>query len=1403
MLKIARALMASLALVSMVLLVTALSGTPATLSLGRVDLGALGSADVSPTFGVIESLLLTLVSGVGTVVAVYSARNLVGQRRLDRFAAYETVAVAGLAITVTSSSLPVLAAGWTVATLALAGLVAHAGTPQARRAARQVRARLLLGDALLWAGVLVVGLGVGTLDRATLAERIGTAPASAVTLAALLVVGAGVVRSALLPAHRWLPETAEAPSPVSALLHAGLVNGVGVLALLLWPLIEAAPAARLLLLAAGAATAVVATAQMRTRADVKGRLAASTSSQMGYLAVQAALGIPAAVLAHVIGHGVWKASLFLGAGGAVGRARAHDAAPTGRLGASATLATGMAALAAVAAAALVPARSWQALTAPADLLPLGIATGVLWVAIGAVVRRRGHLVAGAVATAVILGTGAAYIGGLRALGHVLEDGLGSPAPWGTVEGSAAAVAVALLAVAAVAGAAVDRSAHAGRRPALARRAARSSLQPLTLRERMTRPPSVALTIPAVTPEDAAAARLAVEAAARTSGALFPLTSFVASNPLAGLEDRPFEEATRIAGELWGAETGPSADALCRALNEGRVRDSDIDAVLEDSPGWFASGVPGADERALVRVLLLQDLATPARIAWAADLLRRAGVGPVREVRTPMQALRLGPADPIDQRARVLAHHCCARSLAGPAWPGASGPWQELRATAPALDALLHLRGAGDVVAALPVPPAEAIAALLEHLGVSPQDRPDLLGRLLARDPGWPAHLTWRARHARLGQDAGLEGANGSEEAAQRLEELVATRLTLEVVVAQAHAPHLLGRGLVADDLAGSATHARLARLVAAVVDRGLVGAEPTDRAVLELARTLAPLALGGLGRLRAEVLEHAFRRGLFDGIGARAGVLASEVPPPGTPVGPGTPAQVVTCIDVRSERLRRHLEHVGPWETFGAAGFFGIPLRHTSVAGASTERTPALLRPIVAVTERPRPARGLSGSADALRTAVRTVEGSPALPFGWAEAVGWLLAPAVLLTTVLPAYARRLSVAGRRRLDAATGGDLDVVEDVGVTTLVEAASGFLAALGARDLAPVVMLTGHGGQVTNNPHVAAYDCGACGGASGEVNARAMAQALNDRRVRERLREHGVSLPDRTWFVAALHDTTRDVVDVLDRDEVPEALREVLERLEADLREAGDSVRSERLALLPGARRAGGRRPRRQVEDRAADWAQPRPEWGLAGAAAIVIGPRDLTAGLDLDGRVFLQSYRPELDPAGTVLEQLLTAPTVVAQWITSQYWASTVDPHRFGAGDKTTHNVLGNGTEVSAVVTGARGDLRLGLPWQAVSATAPDPDPERASGPWRTSTRHDPVRLLALVSAESAVVEQILARQPSVARLVAGGWMTLAVVHPVDGRLLRRTREGSWIVDRRPPVRPPTDVRERTSVGEPR
>ena len=1332
------------------------------------------------------SLILVLVTVIGSLVSAYAVRNLEGQTRLGRFALLEVVAVGGLSLAVLSPTLPLLATGWTVGGLAVAALVAHAGTAESRAAASAVRLRLLAGDALLWLAVLVVGMQLGTWDVAEVEAAVAAGPATWVTLAAVLVILAGASRSALVPAHRWLPETAAAPSPVSALLHAGLVNGVGLLALLLWPLVTASMAARVLLLVLAVGTALLATAQMRTRPDVKGRLAGSTSAQMGYLGVQVALGLPGAVLAHMIGHGLWKASLFLGAGGAVARERAAARHLTPTTGARSRAVDMTIGVGVVGLLSWVPG-PWGAglVVGPAALVPVGVAALATVLALGSVRRRGTGRVTSVRAVGLVLLAVSAYVLGLRALTSAVEVTVPLATPgWG----EPGSLAVLLLAVA-LAGIVVvawhaDRALRAGRGASVVTRVARTALPPATLAEALS--PRGEVGQPHATPVvDAAVeqARTAVRVAADVVAPLWPLDAFVASSPLAELESLTIDDALAVAARSWGSATGPDGESLARARDAGRISDADIDRALADAglaPGPELTAAGRTRSRIEVARRLVLDPAPAAAAAAVGaglsplDLLAASGEAGARAAR----------------RSRAVAHHVMAHACGSTGWPRTSTPWNALRADEPGLDSALRVRGAARVVSSLPVRADVAIAVLFDRLDVPLPERIPLVSRLLGRDPGWPAHLSWRARTGLpliSGHAVANPATSSSGDATDDLLELVAVRLAVEVLVIEAYAPSLLGTDGSWTSLpwvAAPEEHARHS----AVLRRGAAALGVALRdlsreqaaAVADLVRDVDAL---GVDRVRRAVWEESWRAPVVTALARRAreltahGHLLGKAPAGGTPK-----AQVITCIDVRSERLRRQLEATGSWETFGAAGFFGLPLLHTSPSGATSERCPAILRPVVTVHETRAGGTTPPPFVDALESA-HAVEQQPVAPFALAEAAGWVVGPASLARTAAPAAWDRATAPARSGVE--TKGTLHVLSggtSAGGFELDDAtdlAAGFLRSTGLLDLAPLVMLCGHAGHAANNPHVAAYDCGACGGRSGDVSARAMASVLNDPGVRARLVARDIVVPSGTWFVAALHDTTRDRVEVLDEHLVPDGVRGLLDALLASLAAATDAVVVERYGALPAAPAARSRaQQRRHLDRRAVDWAQPRPEWGLAGNAAIVIGPRQLTSALDLDGRSFLQSYRADLDPDGSALESLLTGPLVVAQWINLQYWCSTVDPLHFGAGDKTTHNVLGgadgSAQPLSGVVTGARGDLRIGLPWQAVSAYAP------VDARWvQGAPHHEPLRLLAVVCADIEAIDAVLARHPHVARLVMGEWLSLASVDPVTGLLSRFDPASGW------------------------
>jgi hypothetical protein len=310
----------------------------------------------------------------------------------------------------------------------------------------------------------------------------------------------------------------------------------------------------------------------------------------------------------------------------------------------------------------------------------------------------------------------------------------------------------------------------------------------------------------------------------------------------------------------------------------------------------------------------------------------------------------------------------------------------------------------------------------------------------------------------------------------------------------------------------------------------------------------------------------------------------------------------------------------------------------------------------------------------------------------------------------------------------------------------------------REFAPLVLLCGHASTTENNPYASSLDCGACGGNRGGPSARAAAAILNREATRQLLAQRGIVIGEETLFVAGEHDTATDKVTVLDTHLVPSSHLDRVVALQSALDRAGAALARERASRLP-ATMSGGRTDHPKA--RAADWAQVRPEWGLARNAAFIVAPRTVTAGVDLGCRCFLHSYDPRVDSDGVALETILTAAMVVAHWINSQYYFSTVDPDVFSAGDKTAHNIVAG----IGVLQGAGGDLRVGLPVQSVF----DGD----------SAYHEPMRLLGVVQASRRLVDRIIARNPVLRELFEGSWVHLAARDDESDSWKIRRPDGTW------------------------
>lgn len=451
--------------------------------------------------------------------------------------------------------------------------------------------------------------------------------------------------------------------------------------------------------------------------------------------------------------------------------------------------------------------------------------------------------------------------------------------------------------------------------------------------------------------------------------------------------------------------------------------------------------------------------------------------------------------------------------------------------------------------------------------------------------------------------------------------------------------------------------------------------------------------------------------------------------------------QAAFCIDVRSEPIRRALESVHPGiETIGFAGFFGLPLGLKGLEGAPSQaQCPVLLAPNVFACE------AVSGEADVsdgqLKSAWSAFKSSAVSSFAFVEALGVGLA-AKLATATARGIGFGAAHAGK--------GEQDLSLTMPLADRVAYAEAVFAGMSLKPpYARMLVLVGHASETTNNPHAASLACGACGGHSGEPNARLAARILNDADVQAALRAKGIALPEGWCAVAALHDTLADQITICDSGQLPPARADDIRRLEASFAAAGALTRQERAGDLGLSAMAD----LSAFLMRGNDWAQVRPEWGLAGNAAFLAAPRGLSAGLDLGGRVFLHTYDHGIDLDHRVLEAILTAPLIVASWINLQYYGSSVDPAAFGSGNKTLHNVVGK----LGVIEGNGGDLRAGLPIQSVH------DGEML--------HHEPIRLQAFIAAPEAAIDAIIARQAHLRDLLANRWIFLHALSD-DGQTAR-------------------------------
>ncbi|MHC4262987.1 MAG: DUF2309 domain-containing protein, partial [Planctomycetota bacterium] len=678
------------------------------------------------------------------------------------------------------------------------------------------------------------------------------------------------------------------------------------------------------------------------------------------------------------------------------------------------------------------------------------------------------------------------------------------------------------------------------------------------------------------------------------------------------------------------------------------------------------------------------------------------------------------------------------------------------------------------IAALPASADAALNAGLDALGIPADLRQDYLSQELTALSGWASFINWR----RENPDYPWQSAHPVD-----LVEYLAVRLFyVRHLVDQACRKELgipgtydaITRDITASNALADAAAAKVATLTNAWRLTRLVGHLGLSSTALESATPDALARMvGWLDALpetdHGPVWLVAFERGLHEELldKLRRGADAIGSTPKERPL-----TQSVYCIDVRSEPFRRSLESLGNHETLGFAGFFGIAIQSQAFGAHHwTEQYPAIAAPAHQVHEVPRPGQDTElarheagrGFLHTLHDLLHDLKAHVLTPFITVESMGWFFGAPLIGRTLFPARYRkwRASLSEGIAPAVATAMTADKTsDDLGMTLDEQAATieGALRTMGLVDnFARLVLICGHTSVTDNNPYESALDCGACGGNPGKPNARIFAYVANKPEVRAKLAENGVVIPDDTVFLSGIHDTTTDVVELFDVQDVPDSHRDDLARFRADLAGAKAMTNMERCKKLPSVvDNPSAAVVESEIERRGGDWSDTRPEWGLSGNAAFIIAGRELTKTLDLQGRAFLNSHDASLDPTGALLEGILNGPMVVGQWINAEHYFSATDPERYGSGSKVYHNVVGR----IGIMSGPQSDLRTGLAWQSVIGDDQMP-------------YHEPVRILVAIEAPPDRILELFKRQPVLTQLCDNEWIHLVALDPEDGHSMHR------------------------------
>lgn len=793
--------------------------------------------------------------------------------------------------------------------------------------------------------------------------------------------------------------------------------------------------------------------------------------------------------------------------------------------------------------------------------------------------------------------------------------------------------------------------------------------------------------------------------------VWPLENFVAVNPYLGFTDKKFENVAQELAAAGGIQMTLPSSFYLQKLKEGKIKDQDIAQILR-------SRSSNTDVIQFIKSIEknLDSAETIKTIASVADIATQ--VTNKDWNRFVIARISQWAASYFDNGQAVWSTADQHEDLFM-AW--------KTEAQLDRTPELTGLKGFRKLVKTLPDNPLEATQTALDKLGIQPDQASLYLHRILLRLGGWSAYA------ARIDWDNELYGGIDG-----KLIEFLAVLTCWEACLLE------------------SLDHAGLnqkwkesKQLLSQVNIQQELNQQLSQNLILQEAFDLAT---------QRDILNK------FKGAYPLNNTKSEQAK-----------AQAIFCIDVRSEVFRRNLELVDDSiETLGFAGFFAFPIKYVPIGHEDGEaQCPVLLKTGPTIMEEMSDQEEYQKVLNErllnrqIGQVWKSFKSGAVTCFSFVSPMGLSYLPKIFtdsfgLTRPVPHPDKdgmSDSNFKKRNISLSTKHFHDETVGIPLDQQIQMAKNALKAMSlADDFARLVLIVGHGSSTVNNPHATGYDCGACGGHSGEANARVAAGVLNNRKVRTGLQNENIFIPVNTIFLACLHDTTTDEVSIFNEYEVPDFRKEELKELQNSLALAGQTARTERSLRLSSKSKSN---IDKMIIGRSKDWSQTRPEWGLAGCSAFVVAPRERTRGIDLEGKSFLHSYEWEKDQGFSVLELIMTAPMVVTSWINLQYYGSTVDNTNFGSGNKTLHNV----TAGLGVLEGYSGDLRVGLPLQAIH----DGD----------KYQHEPQKLNVIIEAPIEAMNSILKKHKSIRDLCDNGWIYLLAMDETGKVSHRYTGDLSW------------------------